>query len=140
MAHTNSSFKKIGTTYGSQKELLNESDHDEVFEDTWESQKDGWLDYVKNEVPSTNFSYARYCRDMEQTTGFCMKNNLTLPSLGWKNFNSLRDESNEPIYPYKNKKMRCSVRQSLEEVGALRLINNINLKKCKIFWKPYSKC
>ena len=47
MAHTNSSLKKIGTTYGSQKELLNESDHDEVFEDTWESQKDGWFDYVK---------------------------------------------------------------------------------------------
>ena len=43
-----------------------------------------WLPYVKNDLLSTAFCYARYTMGMEELTGFVMKNSLTLPSLANK--------------------------------------------------------
>ena len=41
----------MGITYASQKEFfIKELDQDEVFEDTWKSEKVVWLDYVRNDV------------------------------------------------------------------------------------------
>ena len=71
-----------------------------------------WLDYVKNDVICTAFSYARYIKVMEKNTGFSMKHCLSLPRLGWKYFNSLRTEEDEPIYTYNDKYMKWFVRQS----------------------------
>ena len=51
---------------------------------------------------------------MEKLTAFGMKNSLTLPSLANKYFNSLRDESDEPIYTYNDEFMRHFVRKSIE--------------------------
>ena len=49
-----------------------------------------------------------------------MKDCLSLPSLGWKYFNSQRCEDDEPIYSYTDKYMRHFVRQSIKggKVGA----------------------
>ena len=63
---------------------------------------------------STAFSYARYSEGMEELTGFGMKNSLTSPSLASKNFNSLKDENDEPIYTYNNEFMRHFVRQGIK--------------------------
>ena len=41
-----------------------------------------------------------------------MKYNLRSPGLGWKHFNSLRTQEDEPIYTYKDKYMRHFVGQS----------------------------
>ena len=70
--------------------------------------------YLKNDVLSTAFSYARYSKGIEESTGFAMKNSLTLPSLANKYFNSLRDENDEPIYTYNDEFMRHFVRQSIK--------------------------
>ena len=43
-----------------------------------------------------------------------MKDCLSLPGLGWKFFNSLRTEEDEPIYTYNDKYMRWFVRQSIK--------------------------
>ena len=43
---------------------------------------------------------------MEKITEFSMKDCLSLPGLGWKYFNSLRTEEDEPIYSYNDKYMR----------------------------------
>ena len=51
---------------------------------------------------------------MEELTGFGRKFGLTLPSLTIKNFNSLRDENDEPIYTYNDKHIRHFVRQSIK--------------------------
>ena len=51
---------------------------------------------------------------MDELTGFGLKNSLTLPSLANKNFNSLRDENDEPIYKYTDPFMRNFVRQSIK--------------------------
>ena len=92
--------------------LKKELEHDEIYEDTWEEKENEWLPYVKNDVLSTAFCYARYTMGMEELTAFGMKNSLTLPSLANKIFKSLRDENDEPIYTYTDPFMRNFVRKS----------------------------
>ena len=48
------------------------------------------------------------------------RDSLSLPGLGWKYFNSLRTEEDEPIYTYNDKYLRWFVRQSIkgERVGS----------------------
>ena len=109
------SEKKLGKTFILQKELLKtEMNHDEFYSDTWKDKKDEWLDYVKNDVLCTAFSYARYSKAMQEITGFVMKDCLSLPGLGWKYFNSLRTEEDEPIYTYNDQYRRWFVRQSIK--------------------------
>ena len=115
MTHLNYSLKKLGKTFELQKELLKtEINHNEVYSDTWKDKKSEWLPYVKNDVLCTAFSYAKYIKAMEEITGFSMKDCLSLPGLGWKYFNSLRTEEDEPIYTYNDKYMRWFVRQSIK--------------------------
>ena len=56
------------------------------------------VDFVKNDVFCTAFSYARYSKAMEEITGFGKKVCLSLPGLGWNFFSSFKTEENEPIY------------------------------------------
>ena len=51
---------------------------------------------------------------MQEVTGFSTKDCLSIPGLGWKNFNSLRTEEDEPIYTYNDKYMRWFARQSIK--------------------------
>ena len=48
----------------------------------------------------------RYCKASEETTGFSMKDCLSAPNLGWKNFNSMRYEKDETTFTYNDKYMR----------------------------------
>ena len=113
--HINQKLKKIGESYKLQESLLkNELEHDEIYEDTWEAKENEWLPYVKNDVLSTAFCYARYTMGMEELTEFGMKNSLTLPSLANNYFDSLRDENDEPIYTYTDPFMRNFVRKAIK--------------------------
>ena len=113
--HIKDSLKNIGKSYKLQPCLLKkELEHDEFFEYNWEERKNQWLLYVKNDVLSTAFSYARYSKGMEKLTGFGMKNSLILPSLANKCVNSLWEESDEPIYTYNDEFMRHFVRKRLK--------------------------
>ena len=115
LLHIKDSLKNIGKSYKLQPCLLKQGlEHDEIFEDNWEEKENEWLPYLQNDVLSTAFSYARYSKGMEELTGFGMKNSLTLPSLANKYFNSLRDESDEPIYTYNDEFMRHFVRKSIK--------------------------
>ena len=115
MTHLNYSLKKLGRTFQLPKELLKtEMNHDDIDGDNYKDKKDIWLPYVKNDVLCTAYSYARYIKAMEEITGFSMKDCLSLPGLGWKYFNSLRTEEDEPIYTYNDKYMRWFVRQSIK--------------------------
>ena len=87
MTDLNCSLKKSGKSFKLQKELLKtEMDHDGVDYNKYKDKKDEWLPYVKSDVLCTAFSYARYCTAMEEITGFSMKDCLSAPGLGWKNF------------------------------------------------------
>ena len=115
MTHLNYSLKKLGKTFKLPKELLKtEMDHDDIDQHNYKDKKDIWLPYVKNDVLCTAHSYARYIEDMKEITGFSMKDSLSLPGLGWKYFNSLRTEEDEPIYTYIDKYTRWFVRQSIK--------------------------
>ena len=115
LLHIKDSLKNIGKSYKLQPCLLKqELEHDEIFEDNWEEKENECLPYFKNDVLSTAFSYARYSKGMEELTGFGMKNCLTLPSLANKYFNSLRGESDEPIYTYNDEFMKHFVRKSIK--------------------------
>ena len=110
-------------------------ENDEIYEDTWEERENEWLPYVKKDVLSTAFCYARYTLGMEELTGFGMKNSLTLPSLANKYFNSLKDENDEPVYAYTNPFMRNFLRKANKGGKIMLLTNIINLKvlmKCLI--------
>ena len=101
MTHLKYSLKKLGKTFKLPKELLKtEMNHDDIDGDNYNDKKDIWLPYVKNDVLCTAYSYARYIKAMEEITGFSMKDCLSLPGLGWKYFNSLRTEEDQPIYTY----------------------------------------
>ena len=79
-----------------------------------EAKENEWLPYVKNDVLSISFCYARYTMGMEEITGFGRKNSLTSPSLANKYFINLRDENDEPIYTYTDSFMRNFVRKSIK--------------------------
>ena len=112
LLHIKDSLKNIGRCYKLQENLLKqELKHDKILEDNWEEKENEWLPYLKNDVLSTVFSYARYSKRMEDLTRFGMKNCLTLPSLANKYFNSLRDENDEAIYTYNDEFMRHFVRK-----------------------------
>ena len=108
-------LKKIEESYKLQPSLLKqEMEQDEIYEDTWEAREIEWLPYVKNDVLSTAFCYARYTMSMEELTNFGMKNSVTLPSLAIKIFHSLKDENDEPIHTYTAPFMRFFVRLSIK--------------------------
>ena len=116
MTHLNSSLKKLGRTFELQKESLKtEMNHDEVDCNNYKVEKDEWLDYIKQDASCTAFSYARYCKAIEKNTGFSMKDTLSAPGLGWKHFNSLRTEEDEPIYTCSDKYMIHFVRVSIKD-------------------------
>ena len=88
--------------------------HDDKDGDNYKDKKDIWLPYVKNDVLCTAYSYARYIKAIEEIPGFSMKDCLSLSGIGWKYFNSLRTEEDEPIYIHNDKYMRWFVRQSIK--------------------------
>ena len=90
------SLKKLGETFKLPKAILKtEMSHDDVDGDNYKDKKDIWLPYIKIDVLSTSYCYARYCVAMEKITGFSLKDCLSLPGLGFKNFNSLRTDQDE---------------------------------------------
>ena len=67
---------------------------------------------------------------MEEITVFSMKNCLSAHGLGWKYFNSMRDENDEPIYTFNDKYMRWFVRQSIKGGGVCAFNQYYKSKIC----------
>ena len=112
--HIKVSLKK-SVSYKLQSSLLKqEKEDDELYEDTWEARENEWLSYVKKDVLSPVFCYARCILGMEDITGFSMKNSITLPSLENKYFKKLWEENDEPIHTHTDPFMRNFVRLSIK--------------------------
>ena len=86
--------------------------HGDIDGNNYKDEKDFWLPYVKMDVLSTSFCYARYSKAMQEITGFSMKGCLSVPGFGYKHFSSLRTDQDELIYTYKDKYMRHFVGQA----------------------------
>ena len=76
---------------------------------------------------------------MEEITGFSLKDCLSLPGLGWKYFNSLRTEEDEPIYTYNGKYMSWFVRQSIKGGRVCAFNQYYKSKHCDDFLKNINK-
>ena len=140
MTHLNYSLKKLGKTFELPKELLKtEMNHDEIDENNYKDKKDIWLPYVKNDVLCTAYCYARYSKAIEEISGFSMKDCLSLPGLGWKSFNSLGTEEDEPIYTYNDKYMRWFVRQSIKGGRVCAFNQYYKSKHCDDILKTINK-
>ena len=140
MSYLNYSLKKLGKIFILSKEKLKtEMNHDEIDDNNWREKTDESLLYVKNDVLCTAYSYARYNEHMEEITGFSMKDCFCLPGLGWKYFNSLRTEEDEPIITYNDKYMRWFVRQSIEGGRVCAFNQYYKSKHCDGFLKVLSK-
>ena len=113
--------------------------HDEKTGDKYKDKKDEWLDYVKNHVIYTAFSYARYIKALEEKTCFSMKDCLSLPGIGLKHFNSLRTEEGGPIYTYNDKYMRWFVRQTAFEGRVCAFNQYYKSKSCDDILKIISE-
>ena len=140
MTHLNYSLKKLGKTFKLLKEFLKtKTNHNDIDGDNYKDKKDIWLPYVKNDVLCTVYSYARYIEAMKEIIGFSMKDFLSLPSLGWKYFNSLRTEEDEPIYTYNDKYMRWFVRQSIKGGRVCAFNQHYKSKHCDDILKTIKK-
>ena len=113
--------------------------HDEVDDDNYLDRKDEWLDYVKQDVFYTAFSYARYCKALQEITGFSMRDSLSAPGLGWKHFNSMPDEKDEQIYTCNDKCMKHSVRQSIKRRRVCSFNQKYKSKMCDDVLKMLSE-
>ena len=115
MIHLKYSLRKLRKTFEFQRELLKtEMDHDELDENKWREKRDDWLPYVENDVLCTAFSYAPYTKARDEITGSGRIQCLSLPGLGWKYFNNIRTEEDEPVYTFNDKHMRWFVQQSIK--------------------------
>ena len=63
---------------------------------------------------------------MQEITELSMKDCVSAPGLGWKNFNSMRDENDERTYTYNDNYMKWFVCQSIR--GGLVCAFNQNYK------------
>ena len=140
MTHLCYSLKRIGKTFELQKELLEtEMNHDEIDGNNYKDKKDEWLEDVRNDVLWTAFSYARYSKAMKENTGFSMNDCLSLPGLGWKYFNRLRTEDDEPIYTYNEIYKRRFVRQSTKGGRVCSFNQLYKSKVCDYIFKIISQ-
>ena len=74
MTHLNSSLKKLAKTFKLQHSLLKiEMNHDDVVGHNYKIRKHEGLDYVKEDVLCTAFSYAIYSKAMEEITGISLQ-------------------------------------------------------------------
>ena len=113
--HLGNSLKKVGESYKLQAILMKqEIDHDEIYEDTCEEKENEWLGYVKNDVLSTVFCYARYTKGLENWQDLVWKKSLTLPSLANRYPNCFGDKTDELIYTYNYDYKRYFVRKSIK--------------------------
>ena len=113
--------------------------HDDINENNLKDEKDEGLDNVRQNVLCTAFCYARYCRVVEEITGFSMKDFLSAHGWGWNYFSSMRDEEDEPIYTFNDKYMRDFVRRSLKAVRVWAFNQNYDSKNCVDFLNHLSK-
>ena len=61
--------------------MKTEKNHDEVDGNNYKDKNGEWLDFVKNDVLCTAFSFSSYIKSMEESTGFGMKDCLSLLGL-----------------------------------------------------------
>ena len=108
-------LEKIGKEYGLQPELLKgEIEHSVINKSNFAEIRHIWEPYLKLDVLCLAFIYARHSMEMQELSGFRIKDCLTESSLGCKCFGT--NNKHREFYTFKDKYVRDFVRKSIKGV------------------------
>ena len=112
-SHIKGSLNKIGKEHGLQPELLKgEIAHSVINKNIFVELKHIWEPYLISDVLCLAFIYARNSIEMQQMTGFGIKDCLTEASLGWKCFGTYNKD--REFYTFNDKYVRDFIRKSIK--------------------------
>ena len=107
MTHLNHSMKKLGPTIKLQKELLKiERKHDEIDGNNYKDKKLNGLFMLNKKFCILLFLMLDSIKLWKKLLDSQGKTIYQHQERGWRYFNSMRDDSHEPIYTYNDKYMR----------------------------------
>ena len=112
-SHRKGSLNKIGKEYGLQPELLKgEIEHSVIKKNNFVELRHIWVRYLVSDVLCLAFIYARHSMEMQNMTGFGIKDCLTEASLGWKCFGTYNKD--REFYIFNDKYVRSFIRKSIK--------------------------
>ena len=112
-SHIKGSLNKIGKEYGLQPELLKgEIEHSIINKNNFVELRHVWEPYLISDVLCVAFIYAKHSMEMQQMTGFGIKDCLTEASLGWKCFGTYNKD--REFYTFNDKYVRSFIRKSIK--------------------------
>ena len=112
-SHMKGSLNKIGKEYGLQPELLKgKIEHSVIFKNNFVELRHIWEPYLISDVLCLAFIYARHSMEMQQMTGFGIKDCLTEARLGWKCFGTYNKDGE--FYTFNDKYVRDFIRKSIK--------------------------
>ena len=112
-SHIKGPLTKIGKEYGLQPELLKgEIEHSITIKNNFVELGHIWEPYFISDVLCIAFIYARHSMEMQNMTGFSIKDCLTEASLGWKCFGTYNKD--REFYTFNNKFVRDFMQKSIK--------------------------
>ena len=118
-SHIKGYLEKIGRKCGLQPELLKgEFEHSVIHRNNFAKLRHIWEPYLISDVLCLAFIYARHSMEMQEMSGFGIKDCLTEASLEWKCFGIYNKD--REIYTFNDKYVRDFIRKSIKggRVGA----------------------
>ena len=109
-SHIKVSLEKIGREYNLQPELLKgEIDHSVINKNNFAKLRHFWEPYLISDVLCLAVIYARHSMELQEMTGFGIKDCLTEASLGWKCFGKYNKD--REFYTFNDKYVRDFIRK-----------------------------
>ena len=129
-SHIRGSLNKIGEEYGLQPELLKgEIEHSIIIKNNFVDLRHIWEPYLISDVLCLAFIYARHSMEMQNMTGFGIKDCLTEASLGWKCFGTYNKD--REFYTFNDKYVRSFIRKSIKGGRCASLIRYSESNQCE---------
>ena len=115
-SHTKGSLEKFGREYGLQPELLKRKvEHSVYNKSNFVDLRHIWEPYLKLDVLCLASLYARHSMEMQNMSGFGIKDCLAEASLGWKCFGT--NHKDRKFYTFNDKYVRDFIRKSIKGGG-----------------------
>ena len=112
-SHIKGSLNNIGEEYGLQPDLLKgEIEHSIINKNNFIELRHIWEPYLISDVLCLAFIYARHSMEMQNMTGFGIKDCLTEATLGWKCFRTYNKDRD--FYTFNDKYVRDFLRRSIK--------------------------
>ena len=129
-SHIKGTLNKIGKKYGLQPEILKgEIEHSVINKNNFVKLRHIWEPYLISDVLCLAFIYARHSMEMQQITGFGIKDCLTEASLGWKCFGTYNKD--REFYTFNDRYVRNFIRKSTKGGRCGAFIRYFDSNQCE---------